>query len=68
MTAPERGLEMCFFHDRVEPVTSTTYRVCFECHHVFPTQQDFEDSYREEFPLQNVPVNYYVCPLCAHDL
>ena len=68
MAAQQRSPETCFFHDRVEDVTDSTYRVCGECHHVFPTRKDFVNAFRSEFPGPPVPVHFGVCPLCAHDL
>lgn len=68
MTARMREPDECYFHNVVEEVTDSTFRVCWECWHVFPTRRDFVNAYRSEFPGPPVPVHFGVCPLCAHDL
>lgn len=64
----------CAIHNVQEPATDSTYRVCFECGHVYETKQDLIDieyetaqSYGDHiFPKTNA-ASILFCPLCLHD-
>lgn len=70
---PADAEHRCYWHNRVEPVTPSTYRVCGECFHVYETPDDllYEEcqvraSYDE--PIAGLTVDtIYSCPLCVHD-
>lgn len=75
--------DWCYIHNESEPIPADgAYRVCFECSHVFPTEQALIDDIRsfwEEYIYGEYPdgrCDYvpptegreiFSCPHCAHD-
>ena len=64
--------DWCFTHQRREPTTPTTYRVCGECWHVFETEQELVDAAnRWDLPPGEQPFTageiIFACPECGHD-
>jgi hypothetical protein len=74
-------VEHCISHDEDEKITSGTFKVCFECFHVFPTIKDLvdaEEAMRKEMAdagYETYKKNLSVfstleirsCPFCSHD-
>lgn len=58
----------CFIHAPViEPITTDTYRVCFECGHVYETEKDLEAVEQEKWGRLTLAERIMACPLCVHD-
>lgn len=71
----------CHVHGHSEDCTTTTYKVCFECGHVYETEADLIRSVNQMFESiaaadgQTLHSNdywvsgeaVYACPECAHD-
>lgn len=71
----------CAIHDTVEIGTENDYLVCFECGHVYKTEQELIDEdyvFRAElyakYPDTSITVSpatdadeITCCPLCFHD-
>lgn len=70
----------CWIHDVDEFETPTTYRVCFECKHVYQAEQELVDAYNrvvtemnasgkgeEPISLRASAEEIYFCQLCMHD-
>ena len=71
----------CLSHDEDEKVTFTTFKVCFECFHVFQTLKELVDAEEiardnwNQAPRNAWPVGVSVfataeikaCPYCNHD-
>jgi hypothetical protein len=61
----------CAVHEKDEPTTDETYRVCFECGHVYETEKDLEEAWDETYPqtlLRGRPARKIdFCPICLHD-
>lgn len=68
----------CFFHGNEEFVESVSFKHCFECQHVFQTEQELVDAdyevrkfLRDKFDrgltkkLDSGSID--ICPLCTHD-
>lgn len=67
----KRGEDFCYIHHRHEQSVGPTYRVCFECGHVYYTEEELLD---EEWHANGGDVErltcadgIYFCPLCLHD-
>jgi len=70
--------DWCYIHNKSEPATDTTYRVCGECNHVFETPADLESAdydlrmhwhreYNDVVPHRMPADHIYACPECSHD-
>lgn len=69
--------DWCWSHNRSEPTTETTYRVCGECSHVFETEGNLIRDHTavllrfhelgEGLALTDSGSDIYICPHCAHD-
>lgn len=72
----------CAIHDKAEPVTEHTYRVCFECGHVYERPADLVKEYerivkqmnddlksqeKRLYPWTKPADEIYFCQLCLHD-
>lgn len=76
-----RPKDHCYYHNEDEPITSTTFKFCGECFHVFPTIKDLvdaEEAMRADFnshagTIQKLPTSVFStleiksCPFCSHD-
>ena len=62
----------CWSHDVDEP-DPVAWRICFECHHVYPGPEDLQREWTENAPpdLRDGPAppveDIYFCPLFLHD-
>lgn len=63
----------CWEHNRHEDYGPDSYLVCFECHHVFRTEEELIEGHNrqlEEAP-HSIPVTsgdqVFCCPHCIHD-
>lgn len=70
----EKGESSCAICNKIEPVTDETYEVCFECGHVYETEQDLIDteyetaqSYEDQAIPKQKGIDILYCPLCLHD-
>lgn len=74
--------EYCASCEMVEPIPpgTTVHIVCFECNHVYRTDQDLVDTFNDEIARANTiiePASHLqfaesadeirFCPLCLHD-
>lgn len=59
----------CFWHGK-EELSYNLYKWCFECGHVWPTEEDFikdVNTMADEVGINVEPLLIKFCPLCAHD-
>lgn len=61
----------CFWHHVWEPDNDDTFKVCFECQHVYQTEQDLLGTFNEKMPPLGIERRDSAegidwCPLCAH--
>jgi len=71
------GISPCVIDDADEPVFSDSFRICFECGHVYNLKmdivnQDLQSQIKNELLLTDevqvrsvLDITY--CPLCLHD-
>jgi len=61
----------CAIHDTVEANETQLAEadtVCFECGHVYPTEDDLLAEWVNQFgPTERVAAEIMFCPLCLHD-
>lgn len=63
----------CHSHDVDEPWTDDYYRACYECGHVFPTEQALIDDNAAVWARMGQPcpdrtgADIHCCPHCVHD-
>ena len=62
----------CAIHNKVEEFTESDFWRCFECGHVYKTEQEVVDSFnsimREYLrPSARQAVDVPFCPPCLHD-
>lgn len=57
----------CYFHNEDELVTATSYKVCYNCFHVFQTMEELIDLADQNDPPEDTvfrTANISDCPLC----
>lgn len=67
--------EIQCFHHGDEPLYPTDYRLCFECGHVYRTEDELVRAHLEILRSLDEPPQepdhhgetIYACPLCTHD-
>jgi hypothetical protein len=47
----------CYSHWMMEPTDATTFRVCFECKHVYPTEESLVKAHNDFLHVLNREVN-----------
>lgn len=68
-----KAFSPCAIHDVEEPCGANTYRICFECGHVWETMEVMVKFYRIEFFEVDPTIQdkegdeISFCPLCLHD-
>lgn len=75
---PEQANDMCWIHRVLEPFEEGDYRYCYECGHVYKTEQELLDEFNKECKEvcnscdhkhvdKTSGVDIFFCPLCLHD-
>lgn len=63
----------CSIHNVDEPRDDDTFQVCFECNHVYQTEQDLLDSHNADLvlygeePRSELGFLRFFCGECVHD-
>lgn len=45
--------DLCAYHNEIEPITDTTYKVCGECLHAWQTVEEFMEDCRKDANFMN---------------
>lgn len=61
-------IDHCYFHGEDEPVTSSTFKVCFSCFHVFQTIEELVEAVDINLGTSVFSTTEIVCcPYCGDD-
>lgn len=62
-----RGAAFCYIHAVHETAEQDDYQLCWECGHVYRSEQELVDEYAQAGGRHRLAQDIMFCPACLHD-